>query len=98
MVTIARSSIHGNGCFATEGIGAHAVIGQFECRPADGNGPHVLWLDDDPLLITNEFRFLNHSAEPNAVVDELQVRALRSIDAGEEITIHYGPDWTSASS
>src|SRR3954452_7806894 len=98
MVTVARSSIHGYGCFATQSIGANALIGQFECRPAKRDGPHVLWLDEDPLLITNELRFLNHSAEPNAVVEELEVRALRSIAAGEEITIHYGPDWTNASS
>jgi SET domain-containing protein len=98
MFKVDRSPIHGYGCFATETITQHALIGQFECTPTEDNGPHVLWLDDDPFLVTNELRFLNHHGEPNAVVDELEVRALRGIAPGEEITIHYGPDWTTASS
>jgi hypothetical protein len=95
---VSPSSIHGHGCFAIRGIAPDSLIGRFEFLPAHGNGPHVLWLDDDPLLITNGLRFLNHSPEPNAEVDELEVRALREIAPGEEITIHYGPDWTTASS
>jgi uncharacterized protein len=95
---VGPSSIHGRGCFATKRIPARALIGRFECRPTTRNGPHVLWLDDEPLLVTNELRFLNHAADPNAVVDELDVRARRPIAAGEEITIDYGEDWTNASS
>jgi hypothetical protein len=98
MFAVRRSRIHGRGCFATERIRARALIGRCECRPAGRNGPHVLWLGDDPLLVTNDLRYLNHADEPNAVLDELEVRALRVIAPGEEITIHYGPDWTTASS
>ncbi|HYZ27786.1 MAG TPA: SET domain-containing protein [Thermoleophilaceae bacterium] len=98
MFEVAPSPIHGSGCFATAVIRPGALIGRFEVQPAAGDGPHVLWLDDEPLLVTNELRYLNHAAEPNAEMDELEVRALRRIDPGEEITVHYGPDWTNTSS
>ena len=98
MFEVGRSSIHGAGCFATEVIRPGALIGRFDVEPADGDGPHVLWLGDEPLLVTNELRYLNHAANPNAEMDDLEVRALRRIEPGEEITVHYGPDWTTESS
>lgn len=96
MLQISPSEIHGDGCFATRPVRAGAVIGRFEGDQTSVDGPHVLWLDDDEaLLVTNELRFLNHASDPNAVVDNetLELHALRQIAPGEEITIHYGPDW-----
>jgi SET domain-containing protein len=98
MFAVRRSSIHGRGCFATEPISEHALIGRLEGEPARVDGPHVIWFDDDDaLLVTNDLRYLNHADDPNAVVEDLDVLALRAIAVGEEITIHYGPDWTTAS-
>lgn len=99
MFQVRRSSIHGRGCFATEDITPGTVIASCECIPAhDPDGSHVLWLDDEPLRVVNDLRFLNHAAGPNAELDALDLRALRAIAVGEEITIHYGPDWDSTSS
>jgi SET domain-containing protein len=43
-----------------------------------------------------KLRHINHSDSPNAVYyDSLEVCALRDIQAGEEITHHYGADWKS---
>jgi hypothetical protein len=41
----------------------------------------------------NGFRFLNHSARPNAEFDGADLFALRNIQPGVEILIHYGPEW-----
>ena len=62
------------------------------------DGPHVLWLEDEPggswtgYDGRNEMRFMNHSREPNAEMDGLNCYALSDIRPGEEITIDYGWD------
>lgn len=96
MITAAKSGIDGKGCFAARRIASGTVIGRFEGEPTDTDGPHVLWLDDGRgLRVTNELRYLNHADDPNADFDgeTLEVWALRAIAKGEEITIHYGPEW-----
>jgi uncharacterized protein len=97
---IGQSPIHGFGCFATVAIAPDTLIGRLECVTArpDGDGTHVVWVEDEPLLVLNELRYLNHAPDPNAELDELDLRALRPIAPGEEITIHYGEDWPSTSS
>jgi SET domain-containing protein len=51
----------------------------------------VLWLNSQHgLQVHGDFRYINHSAEPNAVYyDNLEVAALRDIHPGEEITHDY---------
>lgn len=95
MIEVRRSPVHGRGCFATRAIAAGRLIGTCTAEPTADDGPHVLWIAGErPVVITNEFRFLNHAAAPNAELDDsLEVHALRPIAAGEEITIHYGPEW-----
>ena len=44
----------------------------------------------------NELRFLNHAAQPNAEMDGLDLYAIHDISAGEEITIHYGEEFSEA--
>ncbi|WP_084639091.1 SET domain-containing protein-lysine N-methyltransferase [Haliea salexigens] len=40
-------------------------------------------------------RCLNHSNDPNvSYYADLSVVALRDIQAGEELTHHYGDDWS----
>lgn len=96
MLKVAKSELHGKGCFATRRIATGSVIGRFEGRPTTHDGPHVLWLDDrHGLRVTNDLRYLNHATDANADFDgeSLEVWALRPIAKGEEITIHYGPEW-----
>ena len=53
--------------------------------------------DDDGgaegIEVTNALRYLNHSSRPNAEIDGLELYALRNIQPGAEILIHYGNDW-----
>jgi SET domain-containing protein len=95
VLEVGKSPIHGRGCFAKEPREPGALIGRFEGTPTSEDGKHVLWLDDDvAIVVTNELRFLNHAADPNAeITAELELVALRAIAAGDEITIDYGPDW-----
>ena len=58
----------------------------------------MLWLRDDDgseegIVVENELRFLNHSRQPNAEIEGLDLYALRNIQPGAEILIHYGDDW-----
>jgi len=93
-----RSPVHGRGVFARRRFRPGAWIGRFEGIATRRDGEHVLWLLDDDgtaegLLVTNELRFLNHSSRPNAEIDGLDLVALRNIQAGREIRIHYGDEW-----
>lgn len=59
---------------------------------------HVLWVGNDceiPLLIENEFRYMNHDSDPNCHLDGLVVYAMRDIEKGEELTWDYGEEFQS---
>ncbi|MCA9509722.1 MAG: SET domain-containing protein [Myxococcota bacterium] len=97
-IRVGPSPRHGTGVFARARIRTGARIGAFEGRPTRRDGPHVLWLVDDDgsaegLLVENELRYLNHSRRPNAEIDGTDLYALRNIQPGAEILIHYGADW-----
>jgi len=91
MFSVKPSGIHGHGLFASEIIKKGAVIGHLEGEHTQEDGPHVLWIDDERgLRVTNDLRFINHSAQPNAVYfDDLTVVALKTIQPGQEITHNY---------
>ena len=98
---VRRSGIHGRGVFARQRLRTGALIGTFEGRSTRTDGSYVLWLIDDDgseqgIHGTNEFRFLNHSPDPNAELDALEILALRNIQPGCEITLDYGDAWRDA--
>jgi len=94
-VYVDDSSIHGKGLFAKSFIPSGTVIGVVQGSPTTDNGDHVLWLDENcGFHVQCELRYINHSDTPNAVYyDNLEVCAIRDIQAGEEITHYYGADW-----
>jgi SET domain-containing protein len=94
MFEVRQSPIHGRGLFATTFIPADTVIGRIEGVPAREDGPYVLWIDGRRgLEVTNEMRYINHAAEPNAAYfDDLTVMALCDIYPGDEITHDYDGD------
>lgn len=97
-VVVRSSGIHGRGVFAAHRIRPGAHIGTFRGRPTEVDGTYVLWLIDDDgseegIRVTNELRFLNHSQEPNAELDGLDLLALCNIQRGSEVTIDYGEAW-----
>jgi SET domain-containing protein len=97
-VRVASSPRHGRGVFARQRFQPGRRIGRFEGRPTTKDGEHVLWLLDDDgsaegLQVINALRFLNHSSRPNAEIEGLDLYAIRNIQPGTEILIHYGEDW-----
>ena len=90
-IRVGPSPIHGLGVFATVPLEADEVVGRLEGMPTGEDGTYVLWFSDDlGLEITNDLRFINHSVDPNCVFTEFELVALRPIEAGEELTHHYG--------
>lgn len=94
-VFVADSPIHGKGLFARNFIPAGTVIGVVQGRPTMNDGDHVLWIDENTgIQVQCELRYINHSDDPNAVYyDNLEVCAVRDIQAGEEITHNYCAGW-----
>ena len=41
----------------------------------------------------NHLRFVNHSPQPNAEFDGVELFSLTPIEPDEEITVDYGSDW-----
>lgn len=95
---MARSTIHGRGLFALEAIEEGTHIGTYLGFRSSCDGPHVLWVELEADHVegrhgTGILRYLNHSDRPNGEMDGFELYALQPIDAGEEITIHYGDEW-----
>ncbi len=95
----ARSSpIHGKGCFARKLIRKGAFIGSYEGPHTMRDGRYVLWVDHGDgdwkgVRGDNALKYLNHSSEPNAEFDGVELTAVRTIRPDEEITFHYGEEW-----
>ena len=88
------SGIHGKGLFANRCIEEDEVIGSIAYKPTDIDGPYVLWVDDQGILVECDLKYINHSHEPNACYcEDLNVVALKTINKDEEITHDYGDDW-----
>lgn len=93
-----ESPIHGRGLFAARAIEAGERIGTYSGPRSSAIDTYVLWVEDElgneyGIEGRNDLRYVNHSAEPNAVFEGPELYALRPIEAGEEITHHYGEEW-----
>jgi SET domain-containing protein len=95
---VKESSVHGRGLFATRRLRKEAFIATFEGTLTTRDGTHVLWVlaedgSEYGIRGENELRFLNHSSRPNAEFRGADLYAVRNIQPGDEIKIHYGDDW-----
>lgn len=97
LVEVKQSPVHGRGLFARATIPRDTVLGVLKTQKARGNGPYVLWLDDDGLeryRVLCDLRYINHGKKPNvAYYDDLTVVTLKSIRAGQELLHDYGEEW-----
>ncbi len=100
-VFVAESSIHGRGCFALRGLLQGEWIGAYEGELTSDDAEHVLWVDFGSngqqqwrgVAGRNDLRYVNHSSAGNAQFVGVDLFALRDIEPGEEVTVHYGDDW-----
>lgn len=97
---IGPSPIHGNGLFAERGFARGQILGTLDGqRVRHADDPEVFdqeWnaVSDELLLVRalpTKYRFINHSWKPNCRIDEgdMSIRAVRDIEAGEELTLDY---------
>jgi SET domain-containing protein len=95
IVYVDDSPIHGKGLFARTLIPSGTVIGIVQGSYTVDDGDHVLWVDENKgFHVQCDLRYINHSSTPNAVYyDNLEVVAMRDIQAGEEITHNYESGW-----
>lgn len=96
---VRRSPIHGKGVFARARIRCGAYIGRYVGRRTTRNNRYVLWIDEPDGSVLgiegrNSLRYVNHSARPNAEFRGDELFSIRSIRPGEEITVHYGSEWS----
>ncbi len=97
-LVVKRSLIHGKGLFAGQRFEPGDYIGRYEGPRTRRNGTYVLWVLDERgrgfgIDGKNHMRWMNHSGHPNADFEEDEIYAIRTIEPGEEITVHYGGDW-----
>ena len=98
-VRVRDSPIHGKGVFARRPIPHDTMIGVYAGAHVEHDGTYVLWVEEEDGLWRgvdglNELRFLNHSSKPNSQFNGDILFSTRTIAAGEELTIHYGDDWS----
>ena len=100
-VFVGESPIHGRGCFARRAFKKGEWIGVYEGEPTMEDDIYVLWVDEGDADTEdwrgvdgrNDLRYLNHSADGNTEFTGVELFALRDIEAGEELTFHYGEEW-----
>ena len=91
---VENSGIHGKGLFASQNIKKDEVIGSIKYNPIEVDGPYVLWIEDQGILVECDLKYINHSSQANACYcEDLDVVAVKDIKQYEEITHDYGKDW-----
>jgi len=91
---VKESGIHGKGLFASSDIKKDEIIGSIKYNPTDKDGPYVLWVEDQGILVECELKYINHSNQANACYcEDLDVVAVKDIKKDEEITHDYGDEW-----
>jgi len=97
MVEVKQSDIHGKGLFSTEKILKDAVLGTCKVAKTKEQNAYTLWLGDEMIDVTCDFKYINHSKKPNVIYyDDLTVVALRNIKPGEELTHCYSGECRDA--
>jgi hypothetical protein len=91
-----RSSVFGLGAFVRRNIPAGTLLAAGWGMPAPCRTKHSIQVDDDRHLnVDPPLVYLNHSCDPNCglLIDRrqetLQLRSLRSLREGEELSLDY---------
>ena len=85
LVEVKESPVHGRGLFARAPISRDTVLGVLKTQAAKGDGPYVLWLDDEARP-PGALDRATSTKKPNvAYYDDLTVVALKNIKTGQEL-------------
>ena len=97
-VTIRRSPLGGYGAFAKTPLRRGSLLGYMKGPVVAHDGIHVLWKEQPGgkwklIEVQGPMKYINHSEKPNVELVErcgvTVVKALKSIEAGEEIFFAY---------
>jgi SET domain-containing protein len=102
---IRSSAIHAAGCYTTTAVRKGTRVAEYtgprlskdEADAANEDSPitYLFGLGDGAVVIDGHCMamFINHSCDPNCETEEIKgrvwIRAIRNIEAGEEITYDY---------
>jgi len=98
MVVVHGSRIHGQGVFAARRIepgeiiidGCRRVLSEEAVEAlSDADRIFVSVIDGQNILMEPPARFVNHSCNPTARGSDRQDIAIRTLEAGEEVTVDY---------
>ena len=90
MIEVKDSNIHGKGLFSTKKIRKNTILGKCKVTKTKKSNAYSLWVGNNMLDVTCDFKFINHSNKPNVVYyDDLTIVALKNIKVGEELTHEY---------
>ena len=90
---VKKSKIHGKGLFATEDFEPGEKIGNFEIEYVHDENEYTYYINYLKVNVTNDLKYANHSDDPNTVMVEFDMYAVRPIKKGEELCWHYGTEW-----
>jgi hypothetical protein len=94
-VQVRKSPIHGLGVFATRDLRPGKLIGRCRGQRCAQDGVYVVKQKDPSgqthrYQISGKLKHLNHCCRPNAALQGFELRAIKMIRTGDEITIDYG--------
>ena len=90
MYCVRKSRIHGKGLFSARRIPRGFVLGICQDTETDEDGMYTLWVDEQGYRVECDFRYVNHSDQPNvAYCDDFTLVALETIPRGVELFHDY---------
>lgn len=81
----------GTGLFSKQKFSKGDLLGMMYGVPSSKNGTHVLWIEDHGIKVENCFKYINHSKNPNCMLEGVLIYATKSIAKGEELFFDYDP-------
>ena len=83
------SEIHGLGVFTDRKFLIGEIVLEFQGDAVDISDTHTVTIDGSHIQLDKVLRYVNHSLEPNCIMDGYSLRAVSVIEKGEEITFDY---------
>ncbi|MFX1381204.1 MAG: SET domain-containing protein-lysine N-methyltransferase [Promethearchaeota archaeon] len=97
ILTYLQDCSYGKGIVANTSLNAGTAVQKYEGSivpweqvPNDEIRYAILVSDDQWMIIKTDARYINHSCDPNCIINEsLEVVTIRPVNKDEEITVRY---------